>query len=176
MKDPDGPGWLMFFTARAPGIAEANAAGSIGFATSPDLHHWTLQPPVFIGGYGQLEVPQVFELEGRYYCLFCTSAHHWSNDRIANSGVAPVTGNHYLMADNPRGPWTLAPGFMDGSLPCRRYAARILKTGNGPVIIGFDDNGREHFVGEIRNPEPVTVDPNGHLHVKAAQTEDKRHG
>ncbi len=41
IKDPDGDGWLMFFTARAPGIEEANAGGAIGFATSPDLYNWT---------------------------------------------------------------------------------------------------------------------------------------
>ena len=37
MRDPDGPGWLMVFTARAPGIAEANAGGAIGLATSVAL-------------------------------------------------------------------------------------------------------------------------------------------
>lgn len=43
MKDPDGDGWLMHFTARASGVAEAG--GAIGFATSSDLFEWTLQPP-----------------------------------------------------------------------------------------------------------------------------------
>ena len=60
MRDPDGDGWLMYFTSRAPGIPEPNAGGAIGFATSPDLNTWTLCPPVFVGGMGQLEVPQVF--------------------------------------------------------------------------------------------------------------------
>ena len=47
MKDPDGPGWLMYFTARVAGVEETNDAGCIGFATSPDLMTWTLEPPVF---------------------------------------------------------------------------------------------------------------------------------
>lgn len=166
MRDPSGDGWLMYFTARVPGVAEANEGGAIGFATSPDLMTWTLQPPVFSGSYGQLEVPEVFEVNGRWYCLFCTSAIHWSEGRKAKAGVPPVTGNHYLIADDPRGPWEVAPGFLDGGLPCRRYAARILKTDQGLVIMGFDDNGKDNFVGHVRDPEPVTVDAAGFLHVE----------
>jgi len=163
IRDPAGEGWLMYFTGRASGITEGNAAGAIGLATSRDLMHWELQPPVFTGGYGQLEVPQVFTVNGRWYCLFCTAAEHWSEARIAETGMTPVTGNHYLIAEHPRGPWRIAPGFLDGANPCRRYAARILQTEEGLVIIGFDDNGRDAFVGQIRDPEPVHVDAAGYL-------------
>ena len=166
MRDPGGDGWLMFFTARAPGISEPNAAGAIGFATSADLHTWTLQPPVFIGGFGQLEVPQVFEISGKWYCLFCTAADHWSEEYKKSASATPVTGNHYLIADSPRGPWSVAPGpFLDGDLPCRRYAARIVKADTGPVIMGFADNGRDNFVGHIMDPEPVVVDEDGLLRI-----------
>ena len=58
IADPEGDGYLMYFTARAPGIAEPNAGGAIGLATSPDLYSWTLEKPVFVGGFGQLEVPR----------------------------------------------------------------------------------------------------------------------
>ncbi|MBI1416571.1 MAG: levansucrase [Limimaricola sp.] len=167
MKDPEGNGWLMFFTARAPGIAEANAAGAIGFATSPDLYTWTLQPPVFVGGYGQLEVPQVFSVDGQWYCLFCTAAQHWSQARIAETGLRPVTGTHYLIGDGPRGPWRIAPGFMDGADPCRRYAARILDTDEGLVIMGFADSGHDTFIGHVMDPEPVEVGADGLLRVAA---------
>lgn len=164
MKDPSGPGWLMYFTARARGIAEANAAGAIGFATSDDLYHWTLQPPAFVGGYGQLEVPEVFEVAGRWYCLFCTAAEHWSQAQIA-TGIPPVTGTHYLMGDSPRGPWHVAPGFLDGDMPCRRYAARMLNTPQGWVIMGFADSGRATFKGYVMDPEPVVFGTDGLMQV-----------
>lgn len=165
MKDPGGPGWLMFFTARASGIEEPNEGGAIGLATSPDLFSWKLQAPVHVGGFGELEVPQVVEIDGTWYCLFCTFAKDWSKARIAESGMHPLTGNHYLMAENPRGPWRMAPGFLDGGDPCRRYAARILMTKDGPVIIGFDDNGRDNFVGALRDPEPVEISTDGLLRI-----------
>ena len=168
MKDPGGDGYLMYFTARAPGIEEANAGGAIGFATSPDLYEWTLQPPVFVGGYGQLEVPQPFEIDGRWYCLFCTADIHWSEDRKTKAGVPPVTGNHYLVGDGPRGPWRVAPGFLDGDLPCYRYAARVLMTETGPVLMGFRDGGKEAFGGYVMDPVPVKVDAEGLLYIEAS--------
>lgn len=166
MKDPDGPGWLMYFTARAPGRDEPNAGGSIGFATSPDLYSWTLQPPVYAGGsFGQLEVPQVFAFGGKWFCLFCTSESHWSEATRASHGT-PATGNHYLIGDSPRGPWRLAPlPLLDMDNPCRRYAARIVETDTGLVILGFADGGRDRFGGHIMDPEPVTLGQDGLLRV-----------
>ena len=166
MRDPAGSGWIMYFTARVPGIAEPNAGGAIGFATSPDLMTWTLQPPVFAGGFGQLEVPQVFSVGDKWYCLFCTSSTHWSEAYKASHPQAPVTGNHYLIADDPRGPWTIAPGpFFDGAEPCRRYAARIVQTDDGLRILGFADNGKADFGGYVMDPEPVVVGSDGLLSV-----------
>ncbi|MDC1216186.1 levansucrase [Octadecabacter sp.] len=165
MCDPDGEGWLMYFTARVPGVAEANDSGCIGFATSPDGYDWTLQPPVYAGGFGQLEVPQVFEKNGTWYCLFCTASNHYSKEQTTLRPV--VTGNHYLIGDSPRGPWRIAPGFLDGTQPCTRYAARIVDTDDGMVILGFADrpNGAVEFVGHIMDPDPVEITEEGHLSV-----------
>ena len=165
MKDPDGDGWLMYFTARAPGIKEPNAGGAIGFATSPDLYNWTLEPPVYVGSFGQLEVPQVFEISGQWYCLFCTASVHFSKEVAAR--MTPVTGTHYLMGDSPRGPWRLPDGpFLDGDLPCRRYASRMVKTKDGWVIMGFADSGPDTFIGHVMDPEPVEVGADGLLTVR----------
>ncbi|NEY89314.1 glycoside hydrolase family protein [Tabrizicola oligotrophica] len=166
MKDPEGHGWLMYFTARVPGVPELNAGGAVGFATSPDLMTWTLQPPVFHGGFGQLEVPQVFQLGQRWYCLFCTAAGHWSEQYRRDNPETPLTGSHYLISDHPRGPWRIAPGpFLDGAEPCRRYAARIVEGPQGLVILGFADGGKDHFGGYVMDPEAITVNPAGLLHV-----------
>jgi beta-fructofuranosidase len=170
MRDPDGDGWLMYFTARALGIADPNQGGAIGFATSSDLMNWELQPPVFVGAFGQLEVPQVFAKNGRWYCIFCNDAMHWSEDYKSTHDGAPVTGTHYLIGDNPRGPWTVAPGhFLDGEMPCRRYAARIVDDNGQLFILGFEDRGKANFVGQIMDPEPVDIDENGLLFVRPQQ-------
>jgi beta-fructofuranosidase len=169
MRDPDGDGWLMYFTCRIPGIAEPNAGGGIGFATSPDLKTWTLQPPTFKGGFfGQMEVPQVLEIGGRWYCLFCTGSNHWSQAYKKFNTQSPVTGTHYLMADNPRGPWTMAPGpFFDGALPANRYTGKIMEKDSRLWTMGFLDTGPDgKFVGQVSNPVPVSVGPDGLLKVE----------
>ena len=169
MRDPDGDGWIMYFTARGADVAEPNAGGAIGIATSPDLYSWTLQPPVFVGGFGQLEVPQVFEREGRWYCLFGAVAQHFSKEQAEKIPGGPVSGSHYLIGESARGPWRIAEGrFLDGALPCRRYAARIVETGQGMVILGFADHPDGTFIGHVMDPEPVEIDDEGRLHVRAA--------
>lgn len=173
IKNPQGSGWLMFFTARASGIEEANAAGAIGLATSDNLNDWTLQPPVFVGGFGQLEVPQVFEVDGRWYCLFCTADIHWSKAFTESHPGPAVSGNHYLIADSALGPWRLPDGeFLDGESPCYRYAARILETDEGLKLLGFHDQGEQGFVGLVLDPETVEVTDEGLLSIpKSGQPE-----
>lgn len=171
MRDPDGDGWLMYFTARKAGVAGWLDAGAIGFATSANLYDWTLQEPVFVGGFGELEVPQVFERAGRWYCLFCTNERFWTPDATDVIGAPAMTGSHYLVGDGPRGPWRVAPGpMLDGADPTNRYAARILETGQGMKLMGFRwfDRDTGAFVGEIDNPVDVTVTRDGRLVLGAA--------
>lgn len=173
IPDPDGNGWLMFFTARVPGRAEPNAGGAIGLATSPDLETWTLQPPVYAAGdFGQLEVPQVVRHKGRWYMLFCTAAEHWSQAYRARSPQPPVTGTHYLVADDVRGPWRVAPGpFLDGAEPCHRYAGKLVERGDELVLLGFlHTNPGRGFVGEVSDPIPVDVDDRGQLSTRSPTT------
>ncbi len=160
MKDPEGPGWLMYFTARASGIEEANDAGCIGFATSPDLMTWELQPPVHKGGWGQLEVPQVFEFGGNWYCLFSMDPDHQSPGNVAQNGRIG-RGTHYLIGNGPRGPWRLPKG---GVLDTRamRYCARIVDHG-GLKILGFKDGRAACFGGYIMDPDPVFARSDGTL-------------
>jgi beta-fructofuranosidase len=148
----------MFFTARVSEQRQTNDAGCIGFATSPDLYSWELQPPVFIGGWGELEVPQVFELEGNWYCLFSMSSKYQAEWNIAKNGKSG-RGSHYLMADNPCGPWHLPPGpALDTKI--NRYSARIVNW-DGLKILGFKD-GEEinKFGGFIMDPDPVRINAN----------------
>jgi beta-fructofuranosidase len=175
IRDPRGAGWLMFFTARVPGRAEPNAGGAIGLATSPDLYHWELKPPVYAGGdFGQLEVPQVFELGGRWYCLFCTDKRHWSRSYAAEYPGEPVSGTHYLIADSPLGPWKVAPGaFLDGAPDCRRYSGKVIlgQDGEAPAGLSFmafaNTRPDGSFAGTLIDPLPMDVLPDGRLVLKA---------
>ncbi len=161
IRDPEGDGWLMYFTARDAAVEARLDAGAIGFATSPDLFTWTLQDPVFTGGFGELEVPQVFEWGGTWYCLFCSGDRFWSDAAIELIG-GPQSGNHYLIGDGPRGPWRLAPGPMLDTATC---ASRIVDDGT-KKLLGFVQNAPDgSFPGIISDPRPLTRLADGRLAV-----------
>ncbi|MDJ0639692.1 MAG: levansucrase [Paracoccaceae bacterium] len=179
IRDPDGDGWLMFFTARDASVPEKLEAGAIGLATSPDIFTWTLQDPVFTGGFGELEVPQVLEWGGQWYCLFCTGDRFWSETAKRTVGEPPVTGTHYLIGDSPRGPWRLAPGpILDGSTPEKRYAARIVDDGHQRFLLGFLmlDPETGAFPGIISDPVPVVRNADGILMLETQDTRRTAHG
>jgi beta-fructofuranosidase len=168
MRNPDGAGWIMYFTARVPGRSEPNAGGAIGFATSPDLTHWTLQKPVYDGGaFGQLEVPQVFRHGKHWYMAICTGLMHWSQEFTARCPKPPCTGTHYLMADHHLGPWHVPPLFLDGANPPNRYAGKIIERDGKLFIMGFIDTGPDgKFVGAVSDPVPLRVNADGTLEVE----------
>ena len=164
-RDPDGAGWLMAFTARDGRHPDRLSAGAIGLARSTDLYDWTLEPPMFTGVAGELEVPQVLQIGGRWYCLFCTSARFWSEPALA--ALAPAgTGTHYLVGDGPRGPWRLGPApMLDGAPFPRRYAGRLVADGGRFWLLGFrwQDSPGGPFVGALSDPAEVVACETGAL-------------
>lgn len=165
IKNPHGSEWLMYYTARVSGTRETNEGGAIGLAKSSNLYDWEHLPPAFAGGFGQLEVPQILEIKGNWYCLFTTMKIHWSEEYKISYGQQEVSGTHYLMSKSPLGPWSIAPGaFLDGDDPCERYSGKIVESDGELLFIGFLDKDRNgHFVGEISNPIPVSVTNEGLL-------------
>ena len=78
----------------------------IAHARSGDLVHWEVLPPVVApGDFGHMEVPQFVGIGERYYLLFSSEGEVHSADRHNHTGQAPVTGTHYLVADDPLGPY-----------------------------------------------------------------------
>ena len=162
MRDPESEGWLMYFTARVPGIDEANAGGAIGLARSDNLYYWRLLDPIFSGGFGELEVPQVFSYQGKWYCLFCTMAHDWSRGHCATTGMTALTGTHYLVANHHLGPWRLAPGFLDGANPPQRYAGKIVQHQGQHYLLSFlHSDAESNFIGAIADPIKLALDNDG---------------
>lgn len=160
--------WHMAFTAR--GLeGPAFGRGVVGHATSPDLVSWTVQPPIAAPGlYGQMEVPQIFERGGRWYMLFCLAHEHMEPGYVATGRPGVVTGTHYLMADDPLGPWRLPEDrFLVGDPVGRLYAGRITEAPDGALVfMGFENLDAEgRFVGGLSDPLPVTILDDGRLRV-----------
>jgi beta-fructofuranosidase len=71
-RDPGGDGWHLLVTARATD-GDSLTRGVVGHAVSDDLRSWQVGPPLSEpspDGFGQLEVMQVEEVDGRPVLLF----------------------------------------------------------------------------------------------------------
>jgi beta-fructofuranosidase len=144
--------WQMYLTARAAG-GDPSERGVIGRCTSPDLRTWTTQPPWTQpgAGFGQLEVPQLEEVDGVPTLVFSCGTpelSHAGRERHGAGGVFSVTG------PSMSGPFDVAQArrFPHDSL----YAARLVRHAGGWSLIGFRDVEDGGFVGELTDPIPVT--------------------
>jgi beta-fructofuranosidase len=170
MFDPDRSEWLMLFCAHA-NVGPAGGRGVVGLARSADLLNWECLPPLTQPGeFGQLEVPHLVKLQGRWYLTFCTDQH--SEARLARTGDAGRWfGTHYLVADELRGPYrSIAETPLLADRRGTYYAGRIETELTGaPLFFAWrrlDERGG--FVGGLSNPASVSVVPDGRLSIDAS--------
>ncbi len=129
--------------------------GVIGHATSPDLEHWEIGPPLTTpAGFGQLEVPQAVEVDGLPVLVFSCWPDRMSDARRRD---APPGGVWVVPGASLTGPWDIAAAtpFDHPSL----YAARLVEEAPGRwALLGFRDTEDGAFVGVIPDPLPVVRD------------------
>ncbi|PTT16600.1 glycosyl hydrolase family 32 [Microbacterium sp. HMWF026] len=155
--DPAGVGWHMYVTARAT-HGPLNGRGVVAHATSPDLETWELQAPVSAPterGFGQLEVTQVEQVDGRAVLLFsCMPAQAMDavRERHPRGAVWAVP------ADDVLGPFDIeaATPITDDDL----YVGRLIQDRAGAwQLLAFRNVGPDGtFVGGITDPLPVGWD------------------
>jgi beta-fructofuranosidase len=145
----------------------ADGRGVIAHAQSANLLDWEVLPPVMTpGDFSQMEVPQVCEIGGRYYLLFCTSKADFSAARLTRTGQPAVTGTHYLVADQPLGPYHyLTDEFLAGDTLGSYYAGKLIPDATGQWLFVAFRNLTENssFAGEIIDPLAVRIERNGRL-------------
>jgi beta-fructofuranosidase len=151
----------------------ADGRGVIGHARSSDLVRWETLPPLTEPGhFYALEVPQLVELEARYYLLFSTWAEAHSAARRNETRLEPVGGTHYLVADDPLGPFRFSThDFLVGDPLGSLYSGKLVEGPDGRFCYlawrNFAPDGT--FVGELADPFQVAVDGEGNLSVEKAQ-------
>jgi beta-fructofuranosidase len=154
----------MFLCARA-NHGPADGRGVIGHARSDDLRQWTAVAPVNDAGeFGHLEVPQLIGIGPRWYLLFSVSDWAHSASRLQRAPV--VVGTHYMIADDPLGPFkAVTDEFLAGDPHGSRYAGKLIEDPDGQLVYmafsQYPDGPR--FLGELSDPIAVHVDDSGHL-------------
>ncbi len=151
-----------YVTARVS-AGDPRGRGVVGHATSTDMVHWTVQPPVTEPmGFGQMEVPQLVEAGGRFHLLF-SSDPGTRSDALGLHGA----GTYCLSGPGPFGPF--APSTLhelDAGPRHVTYAGRIVPhRGKLWFIAWVGKEDGQTFLGELAEPREVTVDADGLLRV-----------
>lgn len=152
--DPDGDGWHMLVTARVA-HGPVDGRGVVGHAWSSDLRTWELREPLTAPsehGFGQLEVLQAAEVDGRAVVLFSCLAEHSMPARRAARG-----GTWALPAESLLGPYDIDAAYpiTDESL----YVGRLLRRRDDGqwLLFAFRNLGEDGaFIGGITDPMSVT--------------------
>lgn len=152
--DNDPSTWHMLVTARA-NHGDPATRGVLGHATSADLKHWDVQPPLSTPGqgFGQLEVFQFEVVDGVPVLVFCCGWRELSAERRAEFGERDATYSLAVNEDLTAIDFNRAKAFLDPMV----YAARIIKGKDGWYLIGFVNEVDGEFVGELCDPIPVTA-------------------
>jgi beta-fructofuranosidase len=154
--DPGGDGWHMLITARAPG-APRLADGVLGHARSGDMRSWELLPPLTEpAGFGQLEVAQVREIDGRWVLVFTCHPEEQAPEQVRRFGPRSTW---YVLGDGPTGPWDIAAARPFEEEP-KLFAAPLVQQRDGTwAFVGFRNQEPEGILSfEILDPIPVTLE------------------
>lgn len=140
--------------------------GSIGIARSKDMVNWeTLPPPEHDRMTEEMEVPQVYFIEGRWYLVFCTH-DFWLATSYRNRfpGHTFRSTDYAMVGDSPLGPFRIhgTGEIMPEAPPGRFYASQLIEFRGQWYLLGTVGLDAE---SGISDPLPVVADETG-LHVK----------
>jgi beta-fructofuranosidase len=155
------PEWHMLITARA-NHGSPDDRGVIGHATSTDLSTWSVEPAWSEpgAGFGQLEVTQVAEIDGKHVLIFsCLPSELAASRRGGGGGVWTVA------IGGPEGPYDISAAvrLTDESL----YAGRLVRARSGEwYLFAFHHVDRAgEFIGSLSDPISVAWGSDGNLRV-----------
>jgi beta-fructofuranosidase len=147
--------WHMLITARAS-RGTGRDRGIIGHATSANLEHWTVQPPLSEpgAGFAHLEVLQLVTIDSKPVLLFSCDTKHLAGKREKPGGRGGIWAVA-LDSDTLDRPIDMssASRLTDEDL----YAGRAVQTRTGQwVLLAFENVHRDGtFASGISNPMPL---------------------
>ncbi|GGY26724.1 mucin-1 [Streptomyces djakartensis] len=148
VRDDESDGWVMVVCA-ADASLPVEVSGCVAWATSDDLEHWTVHPPLISpGDVDELECPVLERLDDGGWLLL--------------GSIGATRGFEAWTAPRLRGPWTRR-----GPLgPTGAYAPRVVTAPDGsrvvlhttPRRVGLTDTG-DRCRGMLAQPKALVVPP-----------------
>ncbi|WP_149549539.1 mucin-1 [Streptomyces marokkonensis] len=148
VRDDESDGWVMVLCA-ADASLPVDVSGCVAWASSDDLEHWTVHPPlVSPGDVDELECPVLERLDDGSWLLL--------------GSIGATRGFEAWTAPRLRGPWT-----RHGPLgPTGAYAPRVVTAPDGsrvvlhttPRRVGLTDTG-DRCRGMLAQPKKLVAHP-----------------
>jgi beta-fructofuranosidase len=118
LYDEKNQRYVMTITARL-NQGPWHERGCVAWVISKDLKTWEVQPPLYAPFIGKnLEVSEIFQMDGRFYLFFCHGETNTTRYRIAER----LEGPYHCPAD-------------DTLLPSRMYAPRSVTLGGNRYLV-----------------------------------------
>lgn len=155
-------------TSRA-NYGHKSSRGVIGYASSPDLINWDVHAPITEPGeFGYMEVPQIARIVDSWYLFFSVDHEKYSNARLERSHIKRQSGTHYMVADNPFGPFKyLSDDFLVGDELGTLYSGKVIQKPDREWAFmacrQFESDN--NFAGKLISPIPITVLPDGKISI-----------
>ncbi|EMF54375.1 MULTISPECIES: hypothetical protein [Streptomyces] len=146
VRDDEGDGWAMVICASDVSLP-VETGGCVALATSDDLEHWTVHPPLISpGDVDELECPVLERLDDGTWLLL--------------GSIGATRGFEAWTAPRLRGPWTRR-GVLG---PSGAYAPRVILAPDGsrvvlhttPRRVGLTDTG-DHCRGMLAQPKSLVT-------------------
>lgn len=141
--------WHMLITARSKD-GDPLYRGVVGHAVSADLEQWEVLPPLTDRpGFGQMEVIQQHQIDGRNCLVFSTDFDHADSKKYPER----ATSGWFVDGDGPLGPWDFST-----ARPARGpkvYAGQLFSDPGGQFwYTGFNNFVDGQSGGDIPDPLP----------------------
>ncbi|HEX2952279.1 MAG TPA: family 43 glycosylhydrolase [Armatimonadota bacterium] len=158
-------GMVYHFVCASRNDGPEDRRGTVGVARTADMQHWQILPPPAIDAIDQeMECPQLYQQNGRYYLLFSSAAEWFTPE--ATTSIPGIFGwsSYAMVANSPFGPFTLQYGrIIPADYPVQPYACQIVQWQGNSYLLGTIQPPE---YGVICDPIPVIFTEDG-IHLKS---------
>ena len=161
---------LQLVTARR-NDGPVTSRGTVAVARTQDMRHWEVLPPLQHDRIAEeMEVPQVYRIDGRYYLLFCTcSGHERIPDLLDPAFKSRFPGHRFrcadysMVGDSPLGPFRIhGTGEVFPAAPAPWcYASQLVNFQGEWFLLATLRDARGSMISD---PYPIVADDTG-IHV-----------
>ena len=136
--------------------------GTVAIACSQDMRGWEILPPLEHDRMSdEMEVPQLYNIDGRWYLVFCTLGRFLTTEHAAQFGDRlPERSNFSMVSDSPFGPFRIhgTGQIVEHDLDSVFYAAQLVKLKEDWYLLA---TAKDEWGERISDPVPVYADEAG---------------